>query len=71
LCEPHLGGRGLYPTLGTRDVDKAVRSLTNVLAYADGTRDLIDIARLIGVSAEEAIDIAGRLTKAGLLEGAD
>jgi aminopeptidase-like protein len=71
LCEPHLGGRGLYPTLGTKDVVRSVRSLTNVLAYADGTRDLIDVATHIGVSAEEAVEIAERLSEAGLLEIVD
>jgi aminopeptidase-like protein len=71
LCEPHLGGRGLYPTLGTRGTVPSVRSLTNVLAYADGTRDLVDIATQIGVSPEEAIEIAARLSEAGLLDEAD
>jgi aminopeptidase-like protein len=67
LCEPHLGKRGFYPTLGSRDVVTSVRSVSNVLAYADGTRDLVDIATHIGISAEEAIDIADRLREAGLL----
>lgn len=71
LCEPHLGSRGLYPTLGTRDVVQSVRALTNVLAYADGTRDLVNIATHIGVSAEEAIAIADELREAGLLEITD
>jgi aminopeptidase-like protein len=68
LCEPHLGKRGFYPTLGSRDVIHSVRSVSNVLAYADGTRDLVDVATHIGVSAEEAIEIAERLREAGLLE---
>lgn len=68
LCEPHLGGRGLYPTLGTRGLAASVRSLTNVLAYADGTRDLVDLAGLIDVSAEEIVEIAEKLKSAGLLE---
>jgi aminopeptidase-like protein len=68
LCEPHLGKRGFYPTLGSRDVVSSVRSVSNVLAYADGTRDLVDIATHIGISAEEAVEIAERLRDAGLLE---
>jgi aminopeptidase-like protein len=71
LCEPHLGGRGLYPTLGTRGLADSVRSLTNVLAYADGTRDLVDLASLIDVSAEEVVEIAEKLKSAGLLEIVD
>ncbi|HLE56724.1 MAG TPA: DUF4910 domain-containing protein [Rhodothermia bacterium] len=71
LCEPHLGKRGFYPTLGGRDVVHSVRSVSNVLAYADGTRDLVDLATHIGISAEEAVDIAEKLRKAGLLEKID
>ncbi len=67
LCEPHLGVRGFYPTLGTKDVVYSVRSVSNVLAYADGTRDLVDVATRIGVSAEEVVEIAERLSEAGLL----
>lgn len=67
-CEPQLGMRGLYPNLSTRGTGYTVRNLTNVLAYADGTRDLVDIATHIGVSGEEAVEIARRLESAGLLE---
>ncbi len=68
LCEPQLGKRGLYPTLGTRGSGYTVRSMTNVFAYADGTLDLVDIATRIGISADEAIAIAAQLERAGLIE---
>jgi aminopeptidase-like protein len=71
LCEPQLGKRGFYPTLGSRDVIHSVRSVSNVLAYADGNRDLVDIATHVGISAEEAIEIAEKLVAAGLLEEMD
>ena len=71
LCEPQLGKRGFYPTLGSRDVVDSVRSVSNVLAYADGTRDLVGIATHIGISAEEAVEIAGKLRAAGLLQEMD
>lgn len=70
-CEPQLGKRGLYPTLSTRGAGYAVRAMTNILSYSDGTRDLIDLAEHIGVSAEEAIETAGKLHAAGLLAIAD
>ncbi|MEO8192543.1 MAG: DUF4910 domain-containing protein [Gemmatimonadales bacterium] len=71
LCEPQLGKRGLYPTLSTRGAGYSVRSMTNVLAYADGTRDLVYLAAHIGVSAEEAVETAEKLAAAGLLEAQD
>ena len=66
-CEPQLGKRGLYPTLSTRGAGNTVRAMTNLLAYADGTRDLVDIAALTGISAEEALENAARLVDAGLI----
>jgi aminopeptidase-like protein len=70
-CEPQLGKRGLYPTLSTRGAGYAVRTMTNVLAYSDGTRDLVDLAELIGISAEEAIETSQKLAAAGLLTAVD
>ncbi len=67
-CEPQLGRRGLYPTLSTRGSGNSVRSMTNFLAYADGSLDLIGIAEKIGLGAGEAIDVAARLVAAGLVE---
>lgn len=66
-CEPQLGKRGLYPTLSTRGSGLGARAMTNMLAYADGSRDLVDIATVIGISSEEAIETAGRLVAAELL----
>lgn len=66
-CEPQLGKRGLYPTLSTRGAGNTVRSMTNLLAYADGTKDLVEIAEVVGLSADEALETASRLLKAGLI----
>ncbi|MGK2961688.1 MAG: DUF4910 domain-containing protein [Gemmatimonadaceae bacterium] len=66
-CEPQLGKRGLYPTLSTRGAGNTVRSMTNLLAYADGTRDLVEIAELVGLGADEALETASKLLKAGLI----
>jgi aminopeptidase-like protein len=70
-CEPQLGKRGLYPTLSTRGAGYAVRAMTNILAYADGTRDLVELAEYIGVSPEEAVETAEKLAAAGLLSTRD
>jgi aminopeptidase-like protein len=70
-CEPQLGKRGLYPTLSTRGAGFAVRSMTNLLAYADGTRDLVDLAEHIDVTADEAVETAQKLAAAGLLRIVD
>ncbi len=67
-CEPQLGRRGLYPTLSTRGAGYSARELTNLLAYADGSRDLVAIGALIGLSPESALQAACTLLDAGLLE---
>ena len=70
-CEPQLGKRGLYPTLSTREAGYSVRGMTNVLAYSDGSRDLVDLATHVGLSGEEAVAIAEQLFAHGLLTRAD
>jgi aminopeptidase-like protein len=47
LCEPQMGARGLYSTLGGKSIDEAVRRRMNILAYADGKHSLIDLAEQI------------------------
>ena len=66
-CEPQLGRRGLYPTLSTRGAGNTVRAMTNLLGYADGTRDLVDIAAVTGIGPDEALETAQRLLNAGLI----
>lgn len=68
LCEPQLGKRGLYPTLSTKESGKQVRDMMNLIAYADGKHDLIDIANIIGVLAIKLIPIVEKLIDADLLE---
>lgn len=67
-CEPQLGKRGLYPTLSTRGIDASVRTMTNVLAYADGSADCLDIAARIRAGVEEVVTVAKRLDEEKLLE---
>jgi aminopeptidase-like protein len=68
LGEPQLGRRGLYPTLSQRGSGVEVQTMMNILAYADGERDLISLADRIGVAAETCIPIIERLLQERLLE---
>jgi len=69
-CEPQLGKRGLYPTLSGRGSADAARAMMNVLAYSDGTRDVVDLAHHIGLNPAEAISIVEQLAAKGLLSRA-
>ena len=68
LCEPQLGKRGLKPTISTKTSGIDVDKLMDFLAYADGNNDLIDIANIIGVQAEELFDIVDEMKTAELIE---
>lgn len=67
FCEPQLGSRGLYPTESYKGSADAVRTMSNLIAYADGSNDLIDISNIIGAPIRELIPIAKVLYEAGLL----
>lgn len=68
LGEPQLGKRGLYPTVSQKGQHDLVAALTDFIAYADGTNDLIDISNMIGVPTKDIIPIVRQLLKTDLLE---
>lgn len=65
--EPQLGKRGLYPNLSTKQSNKIVRNLRNLIAYADGHADLIKIADEISVPVWELTESVAALKKEKLL----
>ena len=67
-CEPQLGKRGLYPTVSQKGMYDSVAAMMDLLAYANGERDLITISEEIGVPARELIPIARKLEEAKLIE---
>ncbi len=69
--EPQLGKRGLYPTISRKGSSQTAIDLKNVLAYADGTRDLIDLAEVIETDAVSCLATIARLKEAELLEVLD
>jgi aminopeptidase-like protein len=68
LCEPQLGKRGLYPTLSTRETRALTRTMTDLIAYADGRNDLIEISDRIGAPLSDLYPIIDTLVQKGLLE---
>ncbi|MEM9035775.1 MAG: aminotransferase class I/II-fold pyridoxal phosphate-dependent enzyme [Actinomycetota bacterium] len=69
--EPQLGRRGLYPTLSRQGDHVTARGLVDVLAYADGSRDLVGLADALGRPAAEVAEMADTLAAHDLLEDAD
>jgi len=67
LCEPQLGKRGLYPTLSTKENSAKVRTMMNLLTYADGKLSLLEIASIIGKSFFDLLEIAERLAEENVI----
>jgi aminopeptidase-like protein len=66
--EPQLSKRNLYPTVSTKRSHSQVTDLMNLLAYADGTRDLIDLSSQIKAPVKTLYGLVDTLTHAGLLK---
>jgi aminopeptidase-like protein len=70
-CEPQLGRRGLYRTIGGDESGRARElALLWVLNFSDGENDLLDIAERSGLSFAAIREAADALLEVGLLEEA-
>ena len=70
-CEPQLGKRGLYPTLGSgRERQERVDDTMWLLNLCDGTRDLLAVAERAGRPLAALAPVVAELKAAGLLAAA-
>ncbi len=68
-CEPQLGKRGLYRTIGGSDTGRRRElALLWVLNLSDGEHTLLDVAERSGIAFELLAEAASSLLDAGLLE---
>jgi aminopeptidase-like protein len=69
-CEPQLGRRGLYASMGGHSDDRRARegALLWILNLSDGGHDLLDIAERAGLPFAMIRDAASALVAHGLLE---
>lgn len=68
-CEPQLGKRGLYPTLGSqKGTEGFVKAMMWVLNLADGTNDLISISEKSNIPVQQLIPVIDKLIENGILE---
>jgi len=69
FCEPQLGKRGLYPTLGSQKrPEDFVTAMMWVLNLTDGTNDLISISEKSKIPMSQLIPVIDRLIENGILE---
>ncbi len=63
LGEPQLGKRGLYSNLSKVGSAAGAMTMRNLIAYADGTTDLIGLAGFLGVEVSELADLSELLSE--------
>ncbi|MCR4891916.1 MAG: DUF4910 domain-containing protein [Lachnospiraceae bacterium] len=68
LGEPQLGRRGLVPTMSSKETYQQTLALKDLIAYADGRNDLIDISNWIHVPTERLIPLTEQLLECGLFK---
>jgi aminopeptidase-like protein len=68
FCEPQLGKRKLYPSIGKRGIDKKTRTMMNFISYCDGTSTLLEIANIINEPVPDLIDIMDILIEHKLIK---
>lgn len=66
-CEPQLGKRGLYPTMGEKGIKKIIEGTMWLLNQSDGNNDLIDIANKSNVNYNVLIENIDKLLENGIL----
>ena len=66
-CEPQLGKRGLYGSIGGRDVRTSELAMLWVLNFSDGNHSLLDIAERSGMEFRVLTEAADTLSAHGLL----
>ena len=67
LGEPQLGKRGLYHDMHARTVEDVVLLRTHILAYADGSHSIADMAELLDVPSDLVRELVDELACHGLL----
>jgi aminopeptidase-like protein len=65
--EPQLGKRGLYPETSYKGSADNVQDMMNVIAYCDGTKDLIALSDCTKITTTGINSILQTLYSAGLL----
>jgi len=68
FCEPHLGKRGLYPTISVGKVDKDISLMMNFLSLCDGRSSLLEIAERLKVPIWDLYEVTNKLQKHNLIQ---
>ncbi|MCR4867532.1 MAG: DUF4910 domain-containing protein [Lachnospiraceae bacterium] len=67
LCEPQLGKRGLVPTMSSKETYQETLALKDILAYTDGSNDLLELSELIEQPFSLVSSVMDKLIECGLV----
>ena len=68
-CEPQLGKRGLYPTVGSqKEIRAVVDTMMWILNLADGSNDLISISEKSKIPIQNLIPVVNKLVEKGIVK---
>ena len=72
VCEPMLGKRNLYPNIsvtgkGNKRGPKDVILRSNIIAYADGKKNIFEIAKILNKPLKSVVEETINLKKNGIL----
>lgn len=68
LCEPHMGKRGMYPTISTKNSDNQVKLMMDLISFCDGQNSLLDIADKLNTPIWDLYEIIENLLQENILE---
>lgn len=68
LCEPHLSKRGLYPSIGSKNISKDIHIMMEFITWSDGSNSLIEIADKCNLPIWELYEVAQTLQKNNIIE---
>jgi len=68
ICEPFLSNRGLKNTIGGGVPDSNFKEISNIIAYSDGKKDLIDLSNLLKIDLYKLNKLTRTLYKKGILK---
>lgn len=71
MCEPQLGKRGLRSNIGGATLASNFKLISDVLAYADGESDLVELAEKINAYALDLVPVIKILLEHNLLRRID
>ena len=71
ICEPFLSDKGLKNPLGGGSLDNNFKEISDIIAYSDGKKDLIDLSNFLKIDLYKLNKLAKILNKKRIIKIVD